>query len=352
MNSLQFDQKTGGLCLYTVRLMLVATMLASFYSYGQAGPAASVFHWSNPIYVSGSSAQDTLRDPDIIQDNGLYYLVYTMWPFRNFTDRNLKLPDDGSSPGIALYSSSDLKKWTFNSWILKSSELPEIHKISGRYYVIFGGSNWISGKYNAGGKMGYYQFIAVADKITGPYSHITELQGPGVDTSLFQDDDGQTYVVWPRNEIHAVDLKSIDQGIVTVGPALSQAATSKDFRAIGKPIPETIEGPYMIKHDGTYYLFFAETYRGRNGFYDTGVATATDLKGPWRLDPRWRIFPGGHQAEFIGPDGGWWTSFRHEQSSVAPWLSIDPIHFTTNGEVEVTPTIGPSSVPLTPEKHP
>ncbi|MDQ2764554.1 MAG: family 43 glycosylhydrolase, partial [Pseudomonadota bacterium] len=228
---------------------------------------------------------------------------------------------------------------------------PEIHKINGRYYVIFGGSNWIADKYNINGHMGYYQFVGVADKVTGPYSHFTALKGPGVDTSLFQDDDGKTYVVWPRNEIHPVDLSKIDQGIVTVGPKLSQAATDDDFKAIGKPAPNTIEGPYLIKRRGTYYCFFAETYRGLNEFYDTGVATAQSLKGPWTLDPRWRIFPGGHQALFSGPDGRFWTSYKHEESDNYPWLSIDPVDFDADGRVHVTPTQGPQSISMERSAH-
>ena len=36
----------------------------------------------------------------------------------------MTLPDNGSSPGIALYSSPDLKAWKFESWLVKSSDLP------------------------------------------------------------------------------------------------------------------------------------------------------------------------------------------------------------------------------------
>ena len=136
----------------------------------------------------------------------------------------------GVVAGIRLYSSHDLTHWKAENWLLKSSELPtdcpykhqfwapEIHQFGKRFYLIFGGSNWVAEKYNIGGRMGYYQFVGVADKITGPYRHFVALKGPGVDTSLFQDDDGKTYVVWPRNEINAVDLTQIDRDIVTVGP--------------------------------------------------------------------------------------------------------------------------------------
>ena len=155
-----------------------------------------------------------------------------------------------------------------------------------------------------------------------------------------------TYVVWPRNEIHPVDLSRIDHDMVTVGPKLSQAATEADFKAIGLPVPETIEGPFLAKRKGVYYCFFAETNRGPGGSYDTGVATAKSLAGPWQLDPRGRVFPGGHQALFTGPDGRFWTVYKHEESPNAPWLNIDPVDFDAQGAVHVTPTTGPQSVLL------
>lgn len=327
--------------------------VGALFQAGQAAFHLGGFAWANPVYFQGNGRTGELRDPDILRDGGVYYLVCTLWPFANYTDADPNKPNDNSSPGIALYTSRDLKVWKFQTWLVKSSALPdtvpykhqfwapELHKIHNRYCLIFGGSNWLSARNNIGGRKGYYQFVAVADHINGPYSHFTALKGPGVDTSLFEDTDGKTYVVWPRNEIHLVDLSQIDHDQITVGPKMSQAAVPADFTAIGKPVPETIEGPYLIKRRGTYYCFFAETYRGPGGFYDTGVATASSLAGPWRLDPRWRIFPGGHQALFTGPDGGWWTSYRHEGSDIAPWLSIDPVGFDAQGNVVVTPTQGP-----------
>jgi len=245
--------------------------------------------------------------------------------------------------------------WKFQSWIVRSLALPdsapckhqfwapELHRINGRFYVIFGASNWIDAKYNIGGRMGYYQFVGVADKVAGPYRHFTALRGPGVDTSLFQDTDGKTYVVWPGNEIHPVDLSQIDQDKITVGPLVSRAAGPDDFKAIGRPAPNTLEGPYLIKHGTTYYCFFAETYPD---LYATGIAQSQSLSGPWHLDPRWRVFPGGHQSEFVGPDGRWWTAYKHERSETTPWLSIDPLTFRADGSVQITPTTGPQSIPL------
>ena len=325
---------------------------------GRKAREPGVFTWANPVYFQGNSPGDDIHDPQIITVDGVYYLVATLAPFRNYTDRDPKLPDLGSSPGISLYASRDLKVWKFQRWLVKSSDLPdtspykhqfwapEIHKLGKRFYLIFGGSNWIDDKYNIHGRMGYYQFVGVADSVGGPYSHFTALKGPGVDTSLFED-DGKTYAVWPGNEIHPIDLSQIDQGQTTVGPMLSRAAGPDDYKALRLPAPGTLEGPYLIKHAGTYYCFFATTYPD---LYATGIATAKSLAGPWTLDPRVRAFPGGHQAEFVGPNGGWWTAYKHEHSSTTPWLSVDPLTFDADGKVQITPTTGPQSLPLSAKR--
>ncbi len=341
--------------LRTYPRALTEKEVAAFYAADQKRLQPTAFSWANPVYYQGSGPGADIHDPDIFTDGGVYYCVATLAPFRNYTDRDPKLPDLGSAPGIALYASRDLKVWKSKGWILKSSSLPdtvpykhqfwapELHKFGKKYYVIFGGSNWIEDKHNVGGHMGYYQFVGVADKITGPYTHFTALEGPGVDTSLFQDDDGQTYAVWPGNEIHSIDLSHIDRDEITVGPRLSRAAGPEDYKVLGLPVPGTMEGPYLIKHGGTYYCFFATTYPD---LYATGIATAKSLRGPWTLDPRTRAFPCGHQAEFIGPDGRWWMAYKHERSETIPWLSVDPIDFDQQGRVQMTPTAGPQSVML------
>lgn len=88
------------------------------------------FTWSNPLplrYTEGQTAPRTeLRDPCVIREGDTYYLVFTMWPFRNREPNRLDQPNQGGSPGIALYSSPDLKQWKFEKWLVKSSELPEI----------------------------------------------------------------------------------------------------------------------------------------------------------------------------------------------------------------------------------
>ena len=110
------------------------------------------FSYENPstfsyIYDNGKTTDTIteLRDPCIIREGDTYYLVFTHFPFTHHTSKDESKPDMNSSPGIRLYSSKDLKNWTFEKWLVKSSELPEdcpykhrfwapeIHKIKNKF---------------------------------------------------------------------------------------------------------------------------------------------------------------------------------------------------------------------------
>ena len=186
------------------------------------------FTFNNPStfsypYFDGSTERmiTELRDPCIIREGDTYYLVYTHYPFTHHTSKDESKPDMNSSPGIRLYSSKDLKNWTFEKWLVKSSELvvncpykhrfwaPEIHKIKNKFYLIFYADNWIKEAYNPDGQMGTKAFVGVSNNITGPYEHITYLEGAGCDTNLFEDENGKTYAIMPFGEmyIQEVDLR-------------------------------------------------------------------------------------------------------------------------------------------------
>jgi beta-xylosidase len=147
--------------------------------------------FSYPFYDGAKERKITeLRDPAIIREGDTYYLTFTVFPFMHSDSRRADKPDHNSAPGIMLYSSPDLKTWKFERWLVTSSELPddcpykhgfwasEIHKIRGRFFLIFTADNWLKDEYNKGGKIGaYVAFLGVADKVTGPFKHITWLKG-------------------------------------------------------------------------------------------------------------------------------------------------------------------------------
>jgi len=327
---------------------------------GADGPGAR-FAWENPLpfqYVEGQTApRREVRDPCILREGGKYYLTFTMFPFANREENRLALPDQGGSPGIVLYSSADLRDWAFENWPVKASELPEncpyknrfwapeIHRIGGKFYLVFTADNWIKGEYNPPGTWGTagYAFIGVADKVTGPYEHITYVDGGTCDMTLFGDTDGQVYAIKPKCDvfIQKIDLSRLAEGVVRfMGPETRAIACPNDD--IGLPTsPEYLEGPWMERIGGRYYLFYAEIYKNKDYpdllGYRTGVAYADRVAGPYKKDSRGQVFFGGHLAVFDGPDGGKWFSYRWEKDSHnRGLLCIDPFTTDAQGKVQAS----------------
>lgn len=336
------------------------------------GTNFSVFYRSNPLpfqYREALSGEHTeLRDPCIIRNGDTYYLVFTMWPFGGRDKNRLDLPNQGESPGIALYSSTNLMNWRFENWLVKSSDLPkncpykdrfwapEIHHFGNKFYLIFYADNWLKNKYNPAGKWSSagYAFIGVADKVTGPYKHITWINGAGCDTTLFEDTDGKTYAIIPRYniDVQPIDLSGLERDQVKLlgKPKTVVFAKNNDIGVAANP--DYLEGPWMEKIKGKYYLFYAEIYRDKKypdwlGYW-TGVAVADNVMGSYKKDPRGKIFAGGHLAIFRGPDDGMWFSYRGESDNSAHGrLCIDPLTVDARGVVQtIAPTIGQPSTPL------
>jgi len=329
---------------------------------------AEPFVYENPIdfsypYFNGEKevSKTELRDPAIIRDGDTYYLVYTHFPFTHHTSRDSSKIDYNSSPGIRLYSSKDLKKWKFEKWLVKSSELPEncpyknrfwapeIRKMNNKFYLIFYADNWIKDEYNCDGKMGYVAFVGVSDKVDGPYEHISWLKGAGCDSHLFGDENGKTYIVMPfSNEyIQEVDLSGIENGdIKLIGER--KMIVARDNSDVGKKSsPDYMEAPWMIKRNGKYILFTGSPYKeSKDGNEDlapgywVGAAIANNIWGPYKKLPQ--VFLGGHIAVFTGPDDKEWFSYRGESGGVSQGkLCIDPIQFNEDGTVPLFyPTTG------------
>jgi beta-xylosidase len=93
-----------------------------------------------------------------------------MHPFSARDEKHFQDPDQGSSPGIRIYSSADFTSWRDDGWLVKCSELPascpykhqfwapEIHHFNGKFYVIFTASNWNAKQFQL--QEGYYAVSA------------------------------------------------------------------------------------------------------------------------------------------------------------------------------------------------
>jgi beta-xylosidase len=205
-----------------------------------------------------------LADPYILLYDGTYYAYGT-----------------SSDRGILVYSSNDLKKWTNDGLALDKDDsyadrkfwAPEVYHLNGQFYMFYSADEHVC--------------VATSSSPEGPFRQ--DVQAPlreekGIDNSLFVDDDGTPYMFFVRftdgNAIWVAemnkDLKSLKEN--TLHPCIHVSQQwEKDMGRVN-------EGPFVIKHDGLYYMTYsANDFRSRN--YGIGCATATDIMGEWTKYP-------------------------------------------------------------------
>ncbi len=219
-------------------------------------------------------------------------------------------------PGLPIHKSKDLVNWELIGYALKESDYcyenkintfaPTIRFHDGLFYII----NTCPG---AGGN-----FYVTASDPAGEWSEPTWLpEAPGIDPSIFWDDDGKCYYIGqehaePRewlghNNIWMQEL-DLDQGkLVGERKNLTSGHASNAMWT---------EGPHLYKIDGKYLLLVAE---GGTGFYHAvTIFHSQNLWGPYLPDHAnpilthrhlgidYPVYAIGH-ADFVDtPNGEWW----------------------------------------------
>ncbi len=319
------------------------------------------FRYTNPITRDASLS---LRDHCIIKVNELWYCTGTSAPVWT-----------GSNPGVRLLVSKDLINWEHHSWLIDASQLPKNCPYNGRFWA--SEIHFIQNKYwltvNSGqvteedpsGMSSHRVWLFSADEVTGPYSLVNGPLTPHYnnDTTLFEDDDGQVYLYCSGNGLFQakIDLPS--------GKLTTPIEKFLDKRQPGYPewMIGGIEGPFVVKRDNTYFMFFSSWTRG----YEVGLLKSDHPLGPWELVQREPIFgtrkkgyrpelaknggydhlrfsdtedpycETGHNALFEGPDGQLWSSCHYlmyeqrpypyaqdlEEWETVPQLGIEPIRY-------------------------
>jgi beta-xylosidase len=323
-----------------VRRLLVAGIVLFVLIYQvAAGGGVRLFRYTNPIR---SEVIGPIRDPQIINVGDMYYLTGTTSPFWPGT----------VCPGIKLWSSKDLLNWKFEGFLIERSKLAEdvwyrdrfwaseIHQKGGKFWLTFNCRNE-SEKYPHVHSCG----LAVAEKITGPYKVLTHekplLEGWGNDMTLFTDDDGKTYAYWKRHFVQEIDLEN----------ARLVGERRRTIKCYDQGWEKShLEGMFIIKRGGVYYMFYSAWTRG----YEVGYATAKHPMGPWTKyegnpiyggqdeqrckemgveftgDPNSPYYGVGHCTIFTGPDGRDWICAHHHMKGCGPrgsdiHLGFDPI---------------------------
>lgn len=249
-------------------------------------------------------------DPSICRVNQDYYLVTSTFEY---------------FPGVPIFHSVDLVNWTQVGHVLdRPSQLnldgtpnsrgiyaPTIRHHNGLFYVI---TTFVESQY--GERRNFY---VTAENPAGPWSEPVWLKGaPGIDPSLFFDDDNRVYYtgnrVPPTGQTHAKHMEIWLQELdVNKGTLIGDPVGIWDGAL---KIAHAQEAPHIYKKDGFYYLVIAE---GGTGFtHAVTVARSKTIAGPYEANPRNPILTHrhlgkdtpitnvGHGDLVDTEDGDWW----------------------------------------------
>lgn len=224
----------------------------------------------NPIITDMFTA-----DPAPIVYNETVYL-YTSHDTATVDDTNYKMPD------WYVFSSKDMVNWTNHgsplspksfSWATGDAYAAQCIERNGKFYWFVSTFHKKDENSNGGAAIG----VAVSDSPTGPFKDaigkaliVNEMTTDqkhtwdDIDPTVFIDDDGQAYMYWGNGSCRMVKLKEnmieLDGPITTFNP--------KNY----------IEGPWVYKRKGLYYLVYASAGTKPEMIE---YCTATSPEGPW-----------------------------------------------------------------------
>lgn len=181
--------------------------------------------------------------------------------------------------GINLYSSSDLKSWTFVNKILKNTSHPDLNNNSvverakilhnqktGQFviWMHYEGQN----AYKTA-EVGY----ATCNTIGGDYTFISHFRPMNIDSrdiNVYQDDDGKAYLICTTQGNQSVSLFELDEKYTGIVREVYRGSASNDMEC---------EGHAIIKSGG-YYFWLMSWCTGWD-FNDNHYFYAKSLAGPW-----------------------------------------------------------------------
>jgi len=294
---------------------------------------ARVDSFVNPLDVS-------LADPGVLKAGGTYYVYGTglgCWYSANMIDWRT-----ANVFGIYTHPPGDDR---YNFWA------PEvIRRPSDGKFLLFYTAQAPGAKlkiYAAQSNSPTANFTEVRTDATGaavPFFD-TVAEDAWIDASPFIDTDGQAYLYVTKDVSSsagqsgrgAIFVVPVDLDTMTASTpvkVLDADTTGWEVRPNGQV---DIEGPYMLKHDGQYFLFYSG-----NGYwaetYAIGYAVSTSPTGGFVKSPRNPIvtsglglYGTGHCSVTTSPDGSEYFLFYHSKikasSGAQRQLTIDRINF-------------------------
>ncbi len=261
-------------------------------------------------------------DPAVVEFRGEYYMFVTR--------------------SLGYWHSLDLLHWDFitpQKWYFEGSNAPAAHNYKDSVLYFTGNpSGSMSVLYTDEPKKGDWKAVPAI---------LNNLQDPG----LFIDEDGSGYMYWGSSNKFPIRAKTLDKNksfrpsdktyeLYNLKPAIY------GWERFGNNHADTtlggyIEGPWMTKHKGKYYLQYAAPGTEFN-VYGDGAYIADEPLGPYKYMPNnpFSYKPGGfmngagHGSTVIGPHNTYWHFASMAVSVNVNWerrLCMYPTWFDNDG---------------------
>jgi hypothetical protein len=250
-------------------------------------------------------------DPSVVLFRGRYYLF--------------------PSVSGGFWHSADLVTWDFVSTpaLPVYDYAPDVREIDGHLVVCASRAREPCNFYRSADPLG-----GTWEEIAGTFAFW--------DPNLFQDDDGRVYLYHgcsPADPVKGVELDgaTFQRAGDTAGLIASDAAR-RGWERAGATY---MEGAWMTKRDGTYYLQYAAPGTELSTYCD-GYCTADSPLGPFEYSPHspFSSKPGGfitaagHGSTFQDKHGNWWHAATMRVSKAHMFerrLGLFPAGFDTDG---------------------
>lgn len=283
-------------------------------------------------------------DPAVVEFRGVYYLFVTR--------------------SLGYWYSYDLLRWHFirpEKWYFQGSNAPAAFNYKD------------SVLYVTGDPSGNMSILYTDNPMKGDWKAVPAILNDLQDPALFIDDDGQAYVFWGSSNVYPVrgrklnrEKRFLPEGDIV--PLFGIDMAKHGWERFGENHSDTvlggyIEGPWLTKHNGKYYMQYAAPGTEFNVYAD-GVYIADHPLGPYTYAPNNPVSykPGGfmngagHGSTVVGPGGNYWHFASMSLSYNVNWerrLCMFPAFFDAEGLMYVDTNFGdyPHYAPAAPGKH-
>lgn len=336
------------LSLATCHLLLVVLLLTCC-----SAPERQVTY-CNPIdidysYMVYNSEHDLSyrsgADPAVVEFRGEYYMFVTR------------------SHGY--WHSKDLTRWEFitprSIWYPQGSNAPAAHNY--RDSIL----------YVCGDPSGSMSLLYSDDPASGVWKAVPAILHDLQDPDFFIDDDGSAWMFWGSSNVYPLRGKRLDPAhrFLVSGetfPVIRTDAARHGWERFGENHSDTviaayIEGPWLTKHNGRYYMQYAAPGTEFN-VYGDGVYVADSITGPYTYQrhnpvsykPGGFMNGAGHGSTVLGPGGQYWHYGTMSLSATVNWerrICAYPLFFDEEGIMYCNCEYGdwPHYAPSSSDRH-